>query len=64
MDYTGPERRSGTNRRSGSPERRERADLARTGTDSEMRGSVIDRREDGSRRSTDRITIDELERMR
>ena len=53
----------GEDRRSG-PDRREILDLARLGSNTENRGSIIDRRGKGGRRSSDMITIDELERLR
>jgi len=64
MAYTKPERRIRSDRRTGSLDRRVMLDFARLGTDSEKRKSLIDRRGDDSRRSSDLITLAELERMR
>lgn len=62
VNYNGQERRAGGDRRS-LFDRREMLDFTRLGTDLEKRESIIDRRESG-RRSSDRITLEELERLR
>lgn len=63
MKFENHEKRSGEDRRSGSS-RREVLDFARLGTSSEKRQSIIDRRDGSGRRSSDMITIYELERLR
>ena len=64
MSYNYDDRRSGFDRRTGEPDRRNMLDFARFGTDSEKRENIFDRRQEEGRRSSDLITVEELERMR
>ena len=64
MDYTEPERRSGSDNRRSGTDRRETLPFALSGVDFERRMSAWDRRQGKSRRRTDLIPLNTLEQMR